>query len=131
MQRIKVLDNFEMTLVCEGDDALRLAMPLAFRGLSATHFAIWPDKGLVFFWADPQGQLPEGVAASAFPFRMKAAGAADFSICWLAEAVYPPEPDHDGDNSKGWCLYNEAWGHVGNSWAAIVAVKPRWAMHGK
>src|SRR5690349_24893058 len=44
---------------------------------------------------------------------------------WLAEADYGPQPDHDGDNSKGWRIYNEAWGHVDNLWGAIVAIQPR------
>jgi len=127
------MDNFHFDLTAESDALLRDAMKIAFsKHTRATHYMVWPEKGLVFFWTkpDPKDQVgaPEPVA---FPFTMDPIGAADFASRWLAETTYPKEPDHDGDNGKGWRLYNESWGHIGNYWSAMIAVQPVWAMYGK
>lgn len=49
----------------------------------------------------------------------------------IAHADYGRQPDHDGDNEKGWRLYNETWGMVGGDHSAFAAVEPAWAMYGK
>jgi hypothetical protein len=55
-----------------------------------------------------------------------------FAWNWLAVVSYPPEPDfHDGDNVKGWRVYNEDWTHVAGRWEAAFAVEPMWMMAGK
>lgn len=81
---------------------------------------------LVFFWTAPTAK-----DFVALPFKLDAKGAADFAARWLAEADYGKQPDHDGDNEKGWRVYNEAWGHVDDEYAGFVAVTPSWAMYGK
>lgn len=150
------MDNFRVDITAEGDSTLAAAMKLAFgKYRSATHYAVRPafagereevpadapkwTKGawkygkepkplrLVFYWSASES-APDLVA---LPFKMDAEGAADFARRWLAEADYGNQPDHDGDNEKGWRLYNEAWGHVDSHWGAFVAVAPEWAMHGK
>lgn len=50
---------------------------------------------------------------------------------WLALQQYGSQPDHDGDNGKGWRVYNEDWGHVAGMWEAFVAIEPEWIMYGK
>lgn len=50
---------------------------------------------------------------------------------WLDAQDYANEPDHDGDNSRGWRIYNEEWGHIGTYRGAICAIEPAWLMHGK
>ena len=57
--------------------------------------------------------------------------AADFAVGWLEHADYGREPDHGGDNGKGWRLYCEDWGHVDHDHYAFAAVQPVWAMYGK
>ncbi len=84
--------------------------------------------GLIFFWNTEHERHPE---LHDLPFGMDAIGAADFARLWLAEQNYGNEPDHDGDNGKGWRLYNEAWGRVGGHTYSFVAIKPAWAMYGK
>lgn len=81
---------------------------------------------LVFF--NYVGTVTDHVA---LPFHLDAKSAADFARRWLAEAEYGKQPDHDGDNKKGWRLYNEAWGHVDSDHGAIIAVAPSWAAYGK
>src|ERR1700761_4976024 len=113
-------------MVAEGDKTLAAAMVLAFNQHSqgTTHYAIRDavpaindkdkpylnkeakPKRLVFMWT---GGISDAVA---LPFKLDAAGAADFARRWLAETDYGEQPDHDGDNGKGWKLYNEGWGHV-------------------
>lgn len=73
----------------------------------------------------------EGNDQIALPFKLDAEGAADFARRWLAEADYGKQPDHDGDNGRGWRLYVEGWGHVDGHRNAIIAISPAWAMYGK
>ena len=99
------------------------------KGDAAVGYVIDPECGMVFLRYKPD-TAPEGY--SAFPFPMDADGASDFAARWLAVAPYPKEPDHDGDNEKGWRFYNEAWGHVGKyGHCALIAVRPSWQMYGK
>lgn len=120
------MDNYHFDMTCIGEAAFRQAMTLAFGSDKASGYLVKPDKGLIFTWI-PRAE--DGVVL--FPFKMDGAGAADFALRWLNEVDYGKEPYHDGDNSRGWRLYNEAWGHVGDHHYAIIAVKPAWAMHGK
>ena len=151
------MDNFHIDITSEGQAALTTAMSLAFgQYRNAVAYAIreavageaykfddddlqkkhgWmlrqktraKPKRLIFFWSDY-----EKVADSVkLPFKLDAAGAADFASRWLAELDYGSEPDHDGDNGKGWRLYCESWGHVDDHSSAFIAVAPAWAMYGK
>lgn len=121
------MDNFCFDLTSEG--SLVEPMKIAFQRDTrrAEAYLIHAEKGLVFF--DYLGSMPkEGVK---LPFKLDHIGAADFAARWLVEQNYGREPDHDGDNGKGWRLYNESWGHVGGWSGAFIAVKPAWAMYGK
>lgn len=142
------MDNFRFDMVCEGNKTLKAAIALVFSHRSmrgATGYIIRPahdafvhDKykhlnkpkrpeRLIFLWSNyesAEGYVP-------FPFEMDADGCADFASRWLGSVDYGREPDHDGDNGKGWRVYNEAWGHVEDLRATIIAVSPAWAMYGK
>lgn len=120
------MDNFQIDITSEG--SIFKAMELAFRdgpNMRAVGYRISTEKGLIFY------QYGSSARMTALPFKIDAAGAADFATQWLAEQNYGPEPDHDGDNGKGWRLYCEEWGHVDNESQAFVAVQPVWAMYGK
>lgn len=121
------MDNFRFDLISEGD--LVKPMEIAFRRPTqrAEGYLVHADKGLVFFGY--LGGAPEGLVK--LPFKLDHVGAADFAKRWLAEQDYGREPDHDGDNGKGWRLYNEDWGFVGGWHGSFIAVKPAWAMYGK
>ncbi len=124
------MDNFRIDITAEGDALLVKAMEVAFTncpGQTAEAYLISPEKGLVFFWSpkdSSQSLVP-------LPFKLDAAGAADFARRWLAEADYGREPDHDGDNGKGWRVYCEGWGRIDGYSYSFVAVKPCWAWYGK
>lgn len=121
------MDNFHFDLTSEGD--LELPMHIAFERSErrAEGYLIHPEKGLVFFWY--VGGTQDGLVK--LPFKLDHIGAADFASRWLAEQNYGNEPDHDGDNGRGWRLYNEAWGRVASMTGSFIAVKPAWAMYGK
>lgn len=119
------MDNFKINVVSEGKDDLVLAFKIAFRHKkdSIVGYRVCPDKGLIFYrYASQRPQVVH------LPFTLDAEGAADFAARWLEQASYGPEPDHDGDNGKGWRLY---WGQVASENETMVAVKPNWAMYGK
>lgn len=70
--------------------------------------------------------------ATPFPTSMSGDFCAQLAIGWLKEARYPAEPDHDGDNSKGWLCYTENWGHIEPyGFEASLAVEPHWLIYGK
>lgn len=119
------MDNFRIDITSEG--SLLEAMQIAFRHSSqrAIGYRVCAAKGLIFYQYDSSPMMTR------LPFKLDAAGAADFASRWLAEQDYGTQPDHDGGNGKGWRLYNEAWGHVDGEYQAFVAVKPVWAMYGK
>lgn len=147
------MDNFRLDVTSEGD--LGPVMALAFgQDRKAVGYAVrnpregerWAEEDcqkhphlwrnwkveprphrLVFYWS-----IKEGTAdVVKLPFELDSIGAADFAKRWLAEQEYGREPDHDGDNGKGWRVYNESWGHVDGDWSAFIAVSPSWATYGK
>ena len=119
------MDNFRIDVTSNNDAALSHALGVAFGHRSkAVGYRQDPEKGLVLYWTSKAGMTP-------LPFAMDAGAVLPIIKGWLAEQDYGREPGHDGDNGKGWRVYNEAWGHIGNDWEAFLAVKPAWAMYGK
>jgi hypothetical protein len=52
-------------------------------------------------------------------------------IEWLKAQDYGPEPDVDGSILKGFRVYNESWGYIGDDHYAFVAIEPEWIVYGK
>lgn len=126
-------DNMRVDVSAEGradfNTAFHLLFDLARKG-KAVAWNVIPGKGLVLYWVLPErAPVPAGVAA--LPFPMGPSAAVEFAWHWLEQADYGPQPDHDGDNTKGWRVYNEEWGHVADDYRAFMAVAPVWMMHGK
>ena len=101
----------------------------------AVGWASYPEMGgnpsrIVFFWVLPKYER-ENQTFSPLPFKAKPKDIAHIVKRWLEETEYPFEPDHDGDNCKGFRIYNEDWGHVDDQYEAFLAVSPAWAMYGK
>ena len=121
------MDNFHIDVTSEGRDMLLLALRLAFRncpGGTASHFH-QADKVLVLFWSTHKDAIP-------FLTPMDAAGVEPLVSQWLAKADYGSQPDHDGDNEKGWRVSCDDWGHVKPfGWPSFVRIEPAWAMYGK
>lgn len=122
-----MMDNFHIDLTSEGD--LTKPMEIAFRGYKTAEAYAIDGKRLIFFWSSHADSAPKTLTR--LPFKIPADAAADFAKRWLAEQDYGREPDHDGDNGKGWRLYTENWGRIGDWWGSIVAIEPAWACYGK
>jgi hypothetical protein len=117
------MDNFSFDMTSEGDATLRKAFLLFPSARKAVGFRI-DGKRFVLYWADSPKM-------SKLPYPMSPEPAVELLVGWLAQVDYGRQPDHDGDNGKGWRLFTEKWGHVDGEWQAYAAVEPVWAMYGK
>lgn len=126
------MDNFRASIASEGYDQFVKAMEIFFHhapGNSVIAWRIDDTKGLILYWT-----APKDVDVTMLPYKMNLRRALEFCWGWLEQAPLEEEPDHDGDNSRGFLLYNEAWGNWGyaiEEWEAFVAMKPIWSIHGK
>lgn len=119
------MDNRQLMIKAEGKDCFDLAMRLAFNTYKKAKGYVVIDNTLVFYWADYEKAIK-------LPFEMKVEDAINFAWAWLENTPCSTnEPDHDGDNGKGYMVFNESWGHVFNAYEAIIGITPIWAMYGK
>jgi hypothetical protein len=129
------MDNRHISVQSEGREAFDLAFQLLFDnapGGKASHYFEHPEKGLVFLWHEEAYGL--FAKASKLPYAMRWKEAADLAWGWLSNQPnekYTEKLDHDGSNGKGFLVYNEYWGHIGESHYAFLGVKPVWAWYGK
>jgi hypothetical protein len=152
-------DNLHLDVTSQGLDALKHALHIAWPGnYKATHlletkllekvtFHPLPDPTrcchnlveesqgtptLILFWSQEGGALPAQGETDILPFEFDKTMSARHIVQWLAKANYGPEPDHDGDNQKGFRLFTgDFWGHIAGYRRAICGVQPVWAMYGK
>lgn len=79
---------------------------------------------LILLWHEERDSI-------ALPYPLNHVQAATFAADWLEHANYGRQPDHDGDNGRGWRAFTDGWGHVAGHHYAIVGIQPAWAMYGK
>ncbi len=117
------MDNFRVDVTSEGLSQFTLAMELIFRH-ECVGYRI--DKNVIhLYWADSDKAIK-------LPYKYNVQQTINFVWGWLE--VNPPtgkQPDHDGDNGKGFRLFNESWGHADGTWQAFASIEPIWAMYGK
>lgn len=130
------MDNRIFNVNGEGRDMLASTLKLAFLQEGANTLAkAWrfiPDKGLVLLWSNREGATP-------FPVPMGAEEVATMAMRWLetedakemACVDWDRDEDHDGCNERGWRVYCENWGHVGDEHYAICAIRPVFLWYGK
>lgn len=88
-----------------------------------------PKSGMVLFWHEDHLHQVKSVA---LPFPLGVDAAVDFLWAWMENADFGKEPDHDGDNGKGFIVTTgDFWGHVEGSHYAFLGVYPDWQMYGK
>lgn len=112
-------------------------------------------KGLVFYWAVPNGKdvvelmekLDAEKTAEYIWAWLKKSKEAKEEIEFLAEKGISDDDDddeeynesirwdvdcqHDGSNSIGWRVFVDSWGHIEGKWETIACVKPVFLWHGK
>ena len=139
------MDNRIFNVNGSGLEALKAAIHLAIihEGRTETKnqinaWMIMPEKGLVFFsYGAPKG-------SNQFITAISSAQAAEMAFNWLQDPDKMKEIydklswegwddnlDHDGNNSRGWRVYVEEWGHIGNHYGTVCAIRPTYLWHGK
>jgi hypothetical protein len=89
-----------------------------------------PTEAMILLWAD--GDRRVEVQPIPLPFPMDCGAAINFLSAWLDTCTYPPEPDQDGSNGKGFiATTGNFWGHCEGLRYSIVMVVPDWQMYGK
>jgi len=130
------MDNKVFNVNGESKEKLIKTMELAFGRETAKSWFFDKEKGLIFYWL-LSGR--ENKSSTDFPSPLDAIRAADTAWDWLQgkEAGsmscdgWDANADHDGDNGKGFRVYCEDWGHVGDNVYAIIAVRPAYMWYGK
>jgi len=139
------VDNFSIDITAEDRETLRDVLRVVFRhnapGRKTSHWmelevsakSEWLNAGgrrkaLVLLWSE---ERRDGADLWRFPVPLDADGAAEMVWRWLEEADRGSEPDHDGDNGKGFRVYCDFWGHFEGLHYAIAGIVPAWAMYGK
>lgn len=79
---------------------------------------------LVLYWTP-------GASSHPLPAPLDGETLKGFVTAWLEGAKYGPKPDVDGSVGRGWRVYNERWGHIGNEWQAFIAIEPTWLGYSK
>lgn len=142
------MDNFKIDITAEGKTSLHKAIEIVFAHnapggkvesyqvvqLQSCPYTGIPESlngktALVLRWTKADQMKPDGPVN--LLTKLDVAGAVDLASRWLAEQDYGRQPDHDGDNGKGWRVFTGNWGHVGNDHYAVCAILPEWAMYGK
>jgi hypothetical protein len=121
------MDNRIISIQSEGRKDFNLAFELLFKDHKATHYFEDPTKGFIFLWH-------EEPSAIRLPYSLGWQGSASWAWGWLLErkdADYKEYLDHDGDNGRGFRIYNGEWGHVVGHPYSICAVLPVWAWYAK
>ncbi len=152
------MDNRRIDVTSVGEDALRMALSLVWPGATggkASHYKIVNLKQVTTYYGEPThrhlveskevteaGAKDPGVPtlillwnaerdALPLPYPLELDETIPFVAGWLKRVPRGSQPDHDGDNDKGFRVFTESWGHVAGHHYAIVGVQPEWAMYGK
>lgn len=85
---------------------------------------------LILFWTRPSNS--DGYHSFMTPLGAKAAAEQIYAWLHSPQCAWREEPDHDGNNRKGWRAYvDNIWGHAGGSWEGCLVIEPEWIMYGK
>jgi len=107
-------------------ERLRYALPLA-SGFPAPGFIVDKERGCLVFM-----KYDSAPGMTMFPTPLSAERCAEIAFEWVSSQPYPNQPDHDGDNKKGWMIFNNEWGQVdGHGYHSFIAICPTWIMFGK
>lgn len=90
---------------------------------------------LILYWSRPDD---DEKGFHRFPVRLSAEDVEPILSAWLIGAKYGEPPDHDGDNKKGFHIFNyehdekyDTQVHAGGTHGSILGLQPAWACYGK
>lgn len=126
------MDNFYVHIVSEGESNFKAAMRIIFQSQTAKYYGVNAENSrMILYWVDPKDCGKEKYNILPLAYEMNADEAIPFVWGWLQHATYSRQPDHDGDNGKGFVVKNESWGHAGGIWQGFAEIHTGWAMYGK
>ncbi len=118
------MDNRQIDISSEGKKDFDLAIKIAIGSKSTIGYRVH-ENCLVLYSVTSKKMID-------LPYGMNPQETCDFAWGWFERnKPLDKQPDHDGDNEKGFRVFNESWGHVFGEWEAFIAIKPIWAMYGK
>lgn len=121
------MDNKQFDITAEDKEEFILSMKIAF-GTRYPHKAVAyliKDGILILFWHKHKDAID-------LLYPMDVNETVEFVWGWLQKtAPAEREPDHDGDNGKGFRVFCDMWGHVKSYSSAFVGIRPEWAWYGK
>jgi len=130
-------DNRIFNVNGSGLENLVAALDLVFNMTGNLPIAWKHDKdyGMILYWTkcDTEDIIP-------FPSALSAAEIAPIILKYLSSDMgkevkllskWDINCNHDGDNTLGWRVYCDDWGHVNNQWKAFIAITPAYIWHGK
>jgi hypothetical protein len=134
--------NFHVTVRSLGTEHLKRALSFFFDAYqTAVGFSVkdttipsyghedQPAKALVLHWAFPDHNQ---ILVSKFPAPLDLDAVVPMVESWLAQNPYGKRPDQDGDNLRGFAVFNDTdWNKTYGESTAICAIAPHWAMFGK
>lgn len=119
------MDNKRILVVSDDKEDFSCAMKIAMSNYSKVIGFRVDDNKLILYWAKSEKMNP-------LPYEMNVSETEAFVWGWLDKNKPKySEPDHDGDNSKGFKIENDSWGQVQGEWQAFISIEPIWAMYGK
>lgn len=112
-------------------ERLVATLELAMQSGHAKGWSFSKDHGFILF--------DYGECENKFPAELSAQAVAPMAFAWLKSpdalsmtcSGWDADCDHDGDNSPGWRVYVEDWGHVAGKWGVHCAIRPAFMWHGK
>jgi hypothetical protein len=102
------------------------------------HSTVWmlDESGLgrttlVLLWGDETPSSPPQNKVQKLPYPLALEQCVDFCKGWLDVQELTNEPDHDGDNGRGFHLFVGPWKQLGPYSYSIFGLQAIWAMYGK
>lgn len=124
------MSPFYLDMLSDCPRDMEVGLGLIYQGNGPGAIGWFVHEGmLVLLW----GKHDAPDSAGWLPFAMDAKMSAEFALQWLKGATYGREPDHDGDNKKGWRMVSGTF-HGPNHMlvrSALVTITPTWTTYGK
>ncbi len=120
------MDNFKFDMTSEGKERFKIALSLVHKN-KVIGYRVHKEKGLMLYHV----KVDASKDMILFPYEMTIGQASEFAYGWIENYNLGNQPDHDGDNGRGWRVYTESWGKVNGEWQCFVAIQAVWAMYGK